>query len=68
MTEFNTFAAEWTPRGVSFFINDVHIRTIAQSPDYPMQFMVNIYDLGESTQSTGPMEFILDHVAAYEAS
>jgi hypothetical protein len=68
VTQFNTFAAEWTARGVSFFINDVLIRTIAQSPDYPMQFMVNIYDLGESTQSAGPMEFIVDHVVGYEAS
>ena len=66
VTQFNTYAAEWTERGVHFYINDQKIRTIHQSPQYPMQFMLNIYDLSDILTQDQPMEFIVDHVRGYE--
>ena len=64
VTEFNTYAAEWTPTAVHFFINGAHVRTIDQSPAYTMQFMLNLYDL-ENVPSAGS-EFVVDYVAGYE--
>jgi hypothetical protein len=43
--DWHTYAAEWTSSGVDFYLDDVHVRHVAQSPDYPMQVMLNIYEL-----------------------
>ena len=45
VTEWNTYRFTWTQNDISFFINNNHIKTIKQSPDYPMQLMLNLYDL-----------------------
>ena len=42
---YHIYAAEWTPAGVDFFLDNRHLRHVAQSPDYPMQFMLNVYEL-----------------------
>lgn len=68
VSQFNTYAAEWTEREVHFYINDQKIRTIHQSPQYPMQFMLNIYDLSESPKHDRPMQFIVDYVSGYTLS
>ncbi|HNM36413.1 MAG TPA: glycoside hydrolase family 16 protein, partial [Anaerolineales bacterium] len=68
VTQFNTYAAEWTEREVHFYINDQKIRTIQQSPQYPMQFMLNIYDLSKSPKHDRPMQFIVDYVSGYTLS
>jgi len=64
VTGFNTYAAEWTPTAVHFFINGAHVRTLHQSPAYAMQFMLNLYDL-ENVPSES-MQFVVDYVAGYE--
>ena len=65
-SEFNTYAAEWNGKEINFFINDQKIKTIRQSPDYPMQFMLNIYDVSDEKQTTQEMEFIVDYVCGYQ--
>lgn len=65
VTQFNIYATEWTERDVHFYINDEKIRTIQQSPQYPMQFMLNIYDLSATPQHNRPMQFIVEHVCGY---
>jgi hypothetical protein len=44
---YHIYAAEWTPTQVEFFIDNVRVRTVLQSPNYPMQFMlgINAYSL-----------------------
>ncbi len=65
VTQFNTYAAEWTEHVVHFYINEKKIRSIYQSPQYPMQLMLNIYDLAEPSKQNRPMQFIVDHVYGY---
>lgn len=43
--EWNTYALDWQQEKVDFYINGELIQTIFQSPQYPMQFMLNLYDL-----------------------
>jgi beta-glucanase (GH16 family) len=43
--EFHVYAAEWDAAGVSFFLDGSLLRRVAQSPAYPMQFMLNVYEL-----------------------
>jgi hypothetical protein len=42
--EFHIYAVEWTPTHLDFFVDNVKIRTIPQSPQYPMQFMLGVYE------------------------
>jgi hypothetical protein len=42
--DWHTYAAEWTPEGVRFFVDDQHVRTVAQRIDYPMQLMVDLFE------------------------
>jgi beta-glucanase (GH16 family) len=71
-TCFHTYAAEWTPNHVDFFLDNRLVRRIRQSPTYPMQFMLGIYErpgipLGTSSrQPSYPKRFIVDYFRAYQ--
>jgi Glycosyl hydrolases family 16 len=43
-SEFHIYAVEWTPERVDFYVDNRKLRTIKQSPQYPMQFMLGIYE------------------------
>ena len=62
--EFHVYAAEWTRERVSFFIDDEHIKTVGQSPSYPMQLMLGIYEFpADAAGATEyPKEFTVDYV------
>lgn len=62
--EFHTYAAVWTPDDVAFFVDDQHVKTVEQSPAYPMQFMLGIYEFaGETATPPGPYpkQFTVDY-------
>jgi glycosyl hydrolase family 16 len=63
--EFHLYAAEWTSDHVAFFVDSDQIKTVAQSPAYPMQLMLGIYDLGGGAAPAYPKEFAVDAVRGY---
>ncbi len=67
--EFHVYAVEWTPDRVTFFVDGRHVKTIRQSPDYPMQLMLGIYEFpdAEGSERVGPYpkEFVVDYVRGY---
>ena len=68
--DFQFYAAEWTPERVAFFIDDEHVKTVHQSPSYPMQLMLVIYEFspdagGAASATPYPKEFTVDHVRGY---
>jgi hypothetical protein len=68
--EFHTYAAEWTSDYVAFYVDDELVKTVEQSPSYPMQFMLGVYEFPEGGQfgqpaSAYPKEFVVDHVRGY---
>lgn len=70
VTKYHIYAAEWTSEKVDFFIDNKKIKTIKQSPNYPMQFMLSIYEVPMDKEKTGndkifPKEFIVDYIRAY---
>ena len=70
-TNYHIYAAEWRPDGIDFFIDNKLVKQIDQSPNYEMQFMLNIYEvpteLVPTTESTSyPKEFLVDYVRAYQ--
>jgi hypothetical protein len=42
--EFHVYGVEWTPSQIDFFVDNAKVRTIQQSPQYPMQFMLGVYE------------------------
>jgi hypothetical protein len=70
--EFHVYAAEWTPNGIAFFIDGQHIKTVNQSPRYPMQLMVSIYEFPRESGQPGatayPKRFVVDYVRGYRPS
>lgn len=38
------YAAVWTPAGVDFLVDDVRVRRSAQSPAYPLQLILGVFD------------------------
>ncbi|WP_199708126.1 glycoside hydrolase family 16 protein [Algoriphagus lacus] len=70
VTEFHTYGAEWSPEKVTFFLDGKVIRTINQSPDYPMQMMLNIYEIPKAEKTRNPehypQEFIVDYIRVFD--
>ena len=69
--EFHVYAAEWTRERVSFFIDDEHVKSVHQSPSYPMQLMLGIYEFpgdagGTPSASEYPKQFTVDYVRGYQ--
>jgi beta-glucanase (GH16 family) len=61
--EPHTYAAEWTPERVRFSIDGEVVKTVEQSPAYPMQLMLSVYEFEPG--GTYPKEFIVDYVRGY---
>ena len=63
------YGVEWTSDHVAFFVDDDLVTVVAQSPAYPMQFMLGIYafpdDDGLLPAPTSPREFVVDWFRAY---
>jgi hypothetical protein len=68
--EFHVYAAEWTPERVSFLVDGKPVGAVHQSPSYPMQLMLGIYEFpapdGEPAPARRyPKEFVVDYVRGY---
>jgi hypothetical protein len=65
-TAFHIYAIEWTPSGIEFYVDNRLTRSINQSPDYPLQIMLSIFELpGGDHDAAYPKEFVVDYVRAY---
>jgi beta-glucanase (GH16 family) len=67
--QFNVYAARWTNNSVSFYINHQLVREIEQSPQYPMQLMLGLYEVPVKRKlkrdTVYPKEFVVDYVRGY---
>jgi len=68
--EYHDYAAEWTHEQVAFFIDGELVRTVGQSPAYPMQLMLGIYEFPpeqdvEPRTAAYPKAFVVDYVRGY---
>jgi hypothetical protein len=69
-TEFHDYAVEWTPGRVRLFVDELQVRELAQSPGYPMQLMLNVYELADGPEPASPAdrypkEFLVDWVRGW---
>lgn len=64
---FHVYAAEWTPEHVAFFVDGEHVKTVGQSPAYPMQLMLSLYEFPAGGEAPGryPKAFVVDYVRGW---
>lgn len=72
IADFHIYAADWTPERIDFFVDGEKVATSAQSPGYPMQFMLGLYERPRETVSPAggpgyPKRFIVDYFRAYRS-
>jgi hypothetical protein len=69
--EFHVYAAEWASERVEFSVDGELVKTVGQSPSYPMQLMLDLYKFPEGGPGEGtaprpyPKEFVVDYVRGY---
>lgn len=68
VTHFHVYSVEWTPESVTFYFDDQFLAKMEQSPNYPMQLMLNIYEFEGTTAPPYPKEFRVDWVRGYRSS
>jgi hypothetical protein len=69
--DFHVYAAEWTPDGVSFFVDGSVVKRVGQSPGYGMQLMLGLYEFSaeeERDDTSYPKTFVVDYVRGYRLS
>ncbi|HET7237738.1 MAG TPA: glycoside hydrolase family 16 protein [Terrimicrobiaceae bacterium] len=54
--ESHTYAAEWTPTDVAFYVDERLAKVVHQSPSYPMQFMLDIFEFADGPDLPSPLE------------
>ncbi len=73
-SRFHIYGLDWAPTHLDFYIDNQKVKTSPQSPDYPMQFMLGIYELPIKDQPVEanppgevyPKDFIIDYFRAYQ--
>jgi ketosteroid isomerase-like protein len=67
--ELHRYSAEWTPELVAFSVDGELVKTVHQSPAYPMQLMLGIYEFpserGERQAGRYPKEFVVESVRGF---
>lgn len=50
------YAAEWTPDRVAFHVDGRRVKVVHQSPDYPMQLMLSLYEFATGPEPASPAD------------
>jgi hypothetical protein len=44
VSQLHTYAVDWQPGRVDFFVDDVRTMSVGQAPDYPMELIIGVFD------------------------
>jgi len=69
VAEFHSYAVDWTPESVAFFVDGELIRTCDQSPGYPMQMMIAVFDFPDRSigdDADAVPELVVDYLRGYQ--
>jgi len=69
VSDFHTYAVDWTPDKADFLVDGMHVRTCLKPPAYPMQLMVAVFDFPEKSDGTDAEavpQFIVDWVREFQ--
>ncbi len=68
--ELHVYTADWTPEQVSFLVDGELVKTVSQSPAYPLQLMLGLYEFPPDDGAAPRREtylkaFVVDYVRGY---
>jgi hypothetical protein len=68
--DWHVYTMDWRPEGIDFLVDGMLVKTTRQSPAYPMQIMLNLYDLPTDDVRTHAVEatFDVDYIRAWKTS
>lgn len=69
ITEFHTYAVDWTSERVNFHVDGELVRGCPDPPSYPMQLMIAVFDFPDRTNGDDDQavpRFFVDYVRGYE--
>ena len=52
--ESHTYSVRWSSQDVAFYVDDQLVKVVRQSPSYPMQFMLDIYEFADGPELPSP--------------
>jgi hypothetical protein len=52
--EHHSYAVEWRPDGVEFFLDEQPVWATQQAPRYPMQMMIAVFDFPSGAKTDAP--------------
>jgi hypothetical protein len=63
VSEFHTYAVDWTPTRATFLVDGEPVRECPDPPDYPMQHMIAVFDFpGWPSDDPTTPELLVDHL------
>ena len=68
LTAAHGYAVDWSPERLRFFIDGRWVKTVAQRIDYPVQLMLDVYELPADAPrdvSQHPLRFDVERVSSY---
>jgi hypothetical protein len=69
LTALHDYAVEWTPERLRFFVDHRWVKTVNQRIDYPVQLMLDLYELpddsGERDLAALPHRFRVERVRSF---
>ncbi|MGW6282117.1 glycoside hydrolase family 16 protein [Kribbella sp. NPDC055071] len=66
VSEFHTYAVEWSDGTATFFVDGERIRSCAGAPAYPMQLMLAVFDFPELGDDGDHVpSFTVDHIRGW---
>lgn len=60
--EPHDYAVIWTPKDVTFFVDGTPVKRVSQSPQYPMQLMLSVYDFSVERPQEDRAPLVVDHL------
>ena len=67
VAEFHRYAVDWTPGSLVFTVDGTVVKRIGQSPNYPVQLMLAVFDFPDKADNTtgSVPELIVSHVSGH---
>jgi len=65
VADFHTYAVDWRPGSLVFTVDGAEVRRIGQSPNYPVQLMLAVFDFPAKATGSDEVpvpELIVSHV------
>jgi hypothetical protein len=63
--DLHVYAVEWSEHGIEFLVDGELVKAVSQTPSYPMQLMLGIYDFPHGEPASYPKRFAVDYVHGY---